>query len=83
MQVRFRNLQVIPKHLVKLHLQRTDLRAFPLALFNLSNVLPAVVAQVAELVQLRVNTLADHIPVRQGQRRLVSQRLFNPLAKIV
>ena len=70
-QIGFRNLQVVAEDRVELHLQRTYAGALALPLFDLRDVLLAVAAQVAQLVQRSINSAADHAAIAHRQRRLV------------
>ena len=81
-QIRFRNLDVIPEDLIEPNLQRIDPRPFSFALFHGGDNLFAVLAQVAELVQLAVIAAADH-PGFGGQgRRIVGDGTLEPLADV-
>ena len=72
-QVGLGNLQVVAKHGVELDLQRTNACALALALLNLSDVLLAVAAQVAQLVERSIDAPANHAAIIDGQWRLVFQ----------
>ena len=66
MQVRLRDLEVVAEDLIELDLQRTNLRALAFALLDLRNGLTAVVAEIAQIIQLCINAFADDVAV--GQR---------------
>ena len=53
MQVGLRDLEVVAEDVVELHLQRADAGALALALLDLRDVLLAVAAEVAQLVERR------------------------------
>ena len=50
-----------------------------LARFDLRDVLAAVLAEVAQLVELRVEARADRAAVREIDRRLVGDRFQDPV----
>jgi len=82
MLVRFGYLDVIAKHIVEAHLQRLNSRPRPLALLYLSNILPAVAADVAQFIQFRVIARANRPAVRQIRRRLFRDRRQYPIANL-
>ena len=55
-QVGARDLDVVAEDVVEPHLQRLDAGALPLARFDLRDVLPAVLAEVAQFVELGVDS---------------------------
>src|ERR1035437_6757440 len=81
-QVRLGDLQVIAEDAVELDLQRTDASALAFALLDLCDVLLAVTAQVAKLVEYRIRSRADNPAVNQRQRWLVFERCYEPVAQI-
>jgi len=82
MQVWFRDFNVVAKDLIEANLQRGDSRAFALALFHRGDDLFAVLAQVAELIQLGVIARADHPGIGGQRRRLVGNGAFEPFPNI-
>ena len=69
-QVGFRNFDVIAENVVEANLERLDSRAAALPRFNLGDVLAAVAADVAQLIQLGVEAGADGAAVGEIGRRL-------------
>ena len=66
-----RDFDVVAEHVVEPHLERLDAGALPFARFDLRDVLAAVAAEVAQLVELGVEAGADGAAVGDGERRLV------------
>jgi hypothetical protein len=62
------HFEVVAEHLVEPHLERSDSGALSLPLLQGGDVLPATVAQSAKLVELTIETGADHLPVGQQGR---------------
>ena len=77
-----RDLDVISENVVEAHLERPDARSLPFPLFDSRNVLAAVPAHVAQLVQLRVVALANRPAVRERQRRLVRDGFQNQVGHL-
>ena len=73
-QVRLRNLNVVTEDIVVADLQRSDSRALAFAGFDLGDVLPAVLAKVAEFVEFRVVPRANGCCVAEVYRRRIGQR---------
>ena len=82
MQVGARDLDVVAEDVVEAHLERLNAGALPLARFDLRDVLPAVLAQVAQLVQLGVEAGADGAAVGDVQRRLVGDGFQNQVGDV-
>ena len=82
MQVRFRDLDVVAKHAIEAHLERLDSGARPLLFLELGDDLLARPRNVPELVDLFVHAVADESAVSRQRRRLVVDRLFDPLADV-
>ena len=81
-QVGARDLDVVAEDVVEPHLERPDARALPLARFDLRDVLAAVPAEVAQLVELGVEAGADGAALGDGERRLVGNGLQNQVGHI-
>ena len=74
MQIGFGDFNVVTENVIESHLQRRDAGALALALLDLRDVLLAVAAEVAQLVQCRIDAGANHAAIGERQRRLVFQR---------
>ena len=68
---RARDFYVIAKDAIVADLQVLDARGFPFALLQFGQIGLAIVGDVAQLVQLRVVTVADHAAFAHGERRVV------------
>ena len=68
-QVRLRDLDVVAEHAVVAHLQRVDAGARALALFELGDHLFARSADAAQVVELRVEAVADIAAVAHERAR--------------
>ena len=73
-QVRLGDLDVVAEHAVEADLQRVDAGARALALFHLGDHLLARSADVPQVVELRVDAVANHAAVAGQRARLVDQR---------
>ena len=71
------DFDVVAEDVVEAHLERLDAGALALARFDLRDVLLAVLAQVAQLVELGVEAGANGAAVGQVQRRLVGDGVQN------
>ena len=78
-RVGFGYLDVVTENVVEPHLERLYARARPLPRLQLGHVLPAVPADVAQFVQLRVTARANGPAVGQVHGRSVRDRGQNPL----
>src|SRR6185503_7682827 len=81
-QVRFRNLDVVPEDAVVADFQRVDPGAAPLRLLHLGDAALAGAADVPELVELGIDTVANRAAVAGERRRLVQERRFEIAAQI-
>ena len=81
-QVRLRDFDVVAKDVVEAHLERTDAGAPALARLHLGDVLLAVAAQAAELVELGVVARADGARVGERGGRVVADGPRNQLAQV-
>src|SRR5947207_7270023 len=71
MKIDARNLDIISKNLIEANFQGSDAGAFALAVFHRSNNLLAVLAEIAELIELGMKTCADHAGIGgQGRGRV-------------
>ena len=82
MQVRLGNLEVIAEDAVELDLQRTDASSLTFALLDLRDVLLAVTAQVAKLIEAGIHSGADHAAVGQRKWGFVFERRYQPLTQV-
>src|SRR5260370_24187336 len=82
MQVGFRDFNVVAKDLIEANLQRTDARAFALALLHGGDDLFAVLAEVAKFIELIMVTAADHAGIGGQGRRLVGDGALEPIADV-
>ena len=70
-QVGARDFDVVAEYVVEAHLERLDAGALALAGFDLGDVLAAVPAEVAQLVELGVEAGADGAAIGEVERRLI------------
>src|SRR5579863_1155373 len=82
MEVWLRDLNVITKNRIKLHLQRANARPLALALFNLGHELLAVAAEVPQFIQFSVNPALNHTTIAQRNWRLAHDGSFNGSSQI-
>ena len=80
MQIGFRDLDVVAEDVVEAHFQRLNAGARALARFDLRDVLPAVAAEVAQLIELGVKAGANGAAVGEIQRRLIGDGGQNAIA---
>ena len=74
MQVRLGNFDVVAENVIEADLQRLDLCARTLARFDLRNVLAAVAADIAQLIQLGMVTGSDGAAIGKIRGRLLGYR---------
>ena len=79
MQVRLRDLDVVAEDAIEADLQRLDAGARALAVFHLGDDLLARAADVPQVVDFRVEAVAHEAAVARQRRRLVGDRLIDPL----
>ena len=72
--MRVGDLEVVAEHPVEADLERRDAGALALALLQRRDVLPAAVAQLAQLVELRVVARLDHAALGERGGRPLRQR---------
>ena len=65
------DLQVVAEHLVEADLERGNAGALALTLLERGDVLPAAVAERAQVVELAVEARADHATIAEGGRRTI------------
>src|SRR5579871_3231860 len=82
MQVGFRDFDVVAKDVVETDFQRLYACACALASFNLSDVLPAVLAEIAEFIELRIVAGADRAPVADVNGRGIGDCMKNAVANL-
>src|SRR5207237_7237106 len=82
MLIGFGDLDVIAEDGVEFDLERANAGALPLPLLDGQNVLPGVVAQVAQLVEATIDTRGDDSAIAKAERRFRRQGGFNLLAHI-
>ena len=81
-QVGLADLDVKAEDVVELDLERVDAGAFALALLDLGDVVLAVAADVAEFVELRVESALDDSAVVEGDGRLGEDGALDALAYV-
>src|SRR5581483_1432648 len=79
-QVRLGNFDVIAENIVEANLQRLDAGSTPLTRLNLGDILPSVAAQVPELVQFGMKSVANGAAISQVDGRLVRNSGPNAVA---
>ena len=82
MQVGLRDLDVVAEHAVEAHLQRLDAGARALGGLELGDHLLAGAADAAQLVELGVDAVANHVAVAGQRRRLVDDRGLDGVAHV-
>ena len=83
MQVGLANLNVVAKDGVELYFEGVDAGPLALALFDLGDVLLAVVAETAQVIKFRVHARLNHSAIGKRERRLRHHGLFDAAAQIV
>ena len=74
MLVRAGDLDVVAEDVVEAHLEGGDARALALARLDLGNVLLAVLAEIAQIVELGMESGANRAAVHQVERRFIGDR---------
>ncbi len=82
MQIGFGDLDVISEYIIEANLERLNTGACALARFDLRDVLFAIAADVAQLIQLGIVTISDRAPIGEIDRWLVGDRGQNPFAQL-
>ncbi len=82
MQIRLRDLDVIPKHIVESDFQRLNACSSALAQFDLSDVLAAIAADVAQLIKPGVIARAYGPSVGEIHRRFFRDGVQNTIANV-
>src|SRR5579862_808091 len=80
MQIGFGYLDIVSEDVVEADLERGDTGADALALLNLHEVRPAVLRDIAQLVQARAKTITDRPAVGEIRWRLFGDRGQNAIA---
>src|SRR6185312_2131407 len=81
-EVGLADFNVIAKNAVELDFQRADAGALAFALLNLRDILLAVAAEVAKLIQLCIDVRLDYASIRQRERWLRDNGSLDALAQI-
>ena len=76
------DLDVVAEDVVEAHLERGDAGALPLARLDLRDVLLAVLAEIAQLVEFGVVSGANRAAIRQVERRFVGDGFQNEVADV-
>ena len=74
MLIRARDLDVVAEDVVEAHLEGGDARALALAGLDLGDVLLAVLAEIAEVVEFGMVSGANRAAIRQVERRFIGDR---------
>ena len=82
MQIRLRDFDVVAEDAVEADFERVDASALALALFHRGDDLLAVLAQIAEFVELGVEAVANDSGIGGERRRLVGDGVFEALADV-
>jgi len=82
-EIRFRDLDVVPEHAVIADLQRADTGALALALFELGDHLLARSADTAQVVELGIKTIPDVATLPHHGPRLVDDAAFDVVADVL
>ena len=71
------HFQVVAKHLVESDFERTDAGVFHLPLLYFQQHILAMERNIAQLVELLMDAFFDHLPLCNGEGRLLLQLLLN------
>ena len=76
------NLDVVAEDIVEADFQRLNSGAGPLALLDLCDILPAIAADIAQLVEFGVIARANCAAIGEIERRLIGDGGENAIANI-